>query len=258
MERVSGRAIHSGRIATVVLHRESGPLRFRRGGVDIAAELANVAGSDRATTLASGGASVSLVEHLLAALRVAGYFGGVLIEVDGDELPILDGSATEWSHAVARLPDPEPPPAPLVVREAVTVALAGSDATVIPGAERLEYEIDFAHPAVGRQRWAGGPQEYNDLLAARTFGFASELDELRRRGLALGAGLEHAIVFADEGPLRPLRSVDEPVRHKALDAIGDLSLLGRPIAGAVRIRRGSHALHHAIMRRLAAACGAEG
>lgn len=258
MTSVSGRAIHSGRLTTVRLHRDRGPLRFRTGGGEIVANLASVAGSDRATTLASGGARVAMVEHLLAALRIAGHFSGVVIEVDGDELPILDGSAAQWSDAVAQLADPEPPPPPLVVTEAVSLSLAGGSAALLPGEERLEYEIDFAHPAIGCQRWAGGPTDYPALLAARTFGFARELDGLRRRGLAQGADLEHAIVFADEGPMRPLRSPDEPVRHKALDAIGDLSLLGRPIAGCVRVQRGSHALHHEIMRRLPTDRGAEG
>lgn len=251
MAKVEGVALHSGANVTVHLHRDAGPLRFRRQGVEIEACVANLAGSDRATTLAAGGARVGLVEHLLAALRIAGYFGGVIVEVDGEELPILDGSAAAWTDAISALPPPDEPPAPLLLSRELTVeARGGSLATLTPGPEALECVIDFAHPAIGRQSWSGGPPDYRQLLDARTFGFMNEVEQLRSRGLARGGGLEHAIVFDDEGPVRPLRSADEPVRHKALDAIGDLSLLGRPLGGSLRIERGSHALHHQLMRRL--------
>lgn len=251
MAKVEGVALHSGAYVTVHLHRDAGPVRFRRHGVEIEACVANLAGSDRATTLAAAGARVGLVEHLLAALRVAGYFGGVVVEVDGEELPILDGSAVAWADAVSALPPPDAPPEPLVVSSELTVgSVGGSVAVLAPGPEALECVIDFPHPAIGRQRWAGGPGDYPELLDARTFGFMKEVEQLRSRGLARGGGLEHAIVFDDEGPVRPLRSADEPVRHKALDAIGDLSLLGRPLGGSLRIERGSHALHHQLMRRL--------
>ncbi|HZW28996.1 MAG TPA: UDP-3-O-acyl-N-acetylglucosamine deacetylase, partial [Trueperaceae bacterium] len=118
------------------------------------------------------------------------------------------------------------------------------------GEERLDVSIDFAHHAIGRQRWVGGPDDYHQLAAARTFGLLREAEALRARGLVRGASLEHAIVFADDGPLRPLRFPDEPVRHKALDAIGDLALLGRPLRAHVTLQRGSHSLHHALMSRL--------
>lgn len=251
--RVEGVALHSGARVAVRLFREGGPIRFRRRGVEITACLSNVAGADRATTLAAAGERVALVEHLLAALRVSGHFSGVVIEVDSDELPILDGSAEPWCEAIEALGRPDQPPPPLVVSKELTARLNGSTATLSPGPESLECSIDFDHPAIGRQRWSGDPGSYRELLAARTFGFLREADELIKRGLVRGAALEHAIVFADEGPLRPLRWVDEPVRHKALDALGDLSLLGRPLAGALRIERGSHALHHELMRRIIAA-----
>lgn len=243
---VSGPTIHSAGVATVTLARSPGPLTFERDGTYIAATVANVVATDRTTTLGSDGVTVSLVEHLLAALRMAGFHEGVVVSVDGPELPILDGSAAPWLAAVARLGPPPLPPAPLVIEEAFTLDSDGSTATVRPGPERLEYVIDFPHPAIGRQEWRGAPTSYNDLAAARTFGFLAEAEALSRRGLALGAVQEHAIVFNEDGPMSALRFPDEPVRHKALDAVGDLALLGRPIGAAIAIERGSHRLHHAL------------
>lgn len=250
MTTVAGLAIHSGVQCRVTLHRRAGPLTFRRRGVEIAALLVNVSGSARATSLAAGGARVQLVEHLLAALRIAGFFNGVLIEASADELPILDGSAEPWLAAIAELGDPPPAPPPLTLDTPVEVRLNGGVARLEPGAEELDCSIDFAHPAIGKQRWSGTPERYHELVAARTFGLLSEWESLQARGLALGADASHAIVFADDGPLRPLRFPNEPARHKALDAIGDLALLGRPLAAKLRLQRGSHALHHAVMHSL--------
>lgn len=250
MIEVSGTAIHSGVTCRVTLHREPGPLRFRRGGATVEAHIDNVVGAARATSLGANGARVHLVEHLLAALRVAGFHAGVLVEVSADELPILDGSAAPWNEAVAELGAPPPAPAPLVVGAAVAVEANGGRARVEPGPERLDCAIDFPHPAIGRQRWSGAPADYPQLLDARTFGMLADWEALKARGLALGASERHAIVFDDAGPVCPLRHHDEPVRHKALDALGDLALLGRPLLATVTVERGSHALHHALVRAL--------
>lgn len=250
---VTGVGLHSGQTCRVVLHRAEGPLRFRRGRAEVTATVANVAATDRAVTLAGGGARVSLVEHLLAALRLGGFFAGVVVEASAEELPILDGSAAPWVEPVAALGPPPPVPPPLTPTAPVEVGRGGGVARAEPGPERLEVAIDFPHPAIGAQRWSGGPEDYPSLAPARTFGFLRDAEALRARGLALGASLEHAIVYDDDGPLRPLRSPDEPVRHKALDAIGDLALLGRPLRAHVTISRGSHALHHALMAALLSA-----
>lgn len=257
MVRVAGRAVHSGLTCSVTLHRVAGPTRFRRGYVEVPADLAHVIGAERATSLGADGAKVHMVEHLLAALRVAGFFAGVLVEASADELPILDGSAAPWAAAVAELGEPPPAPAPLVMTAPVSVSVGGARGRVMPGRESLAYEIEFAHPAIGVQTWAGGPGAYGELLEARTFGFLSDREALLARGLALGADEEHVIVFAMDGPSRPLRHAQEPVRHKALDALGDLALLGRPLEGAVSIHRGSHALHHELARAALRHVGAE-
>ncbi len=242
--------LHGGAQCSVRLHRSDGPLRFLRGGSYVEAHVSRVSSTDRAVTLAEAGARVSLVEHLLAALRVSGFFSGVVIEASADELPILDGSALPWLEPIAELGEPPPPPPPLVPPEEVVVVSGSSVARAVPGPERLSCLIEFEHHAIGRQAWTGGADDYRDLLAARTFGLLSEAQALVGRGLARGASLEHAIVFDDDGPLRPLRFEDEPVRHKALDALGDLALLGRPLGASLAIERGSHALHHSLMLAL--------
>lgn len=254
---VAGIGIHSGLTCHARLYRHDGPLAFRRAGSYIEARHANVVSTDRTTVLGSATARIGLVEHLLAALRVAGFYSGVIIESDADELPILDGSALPWFESLAELGPPPAAAAPLTVDSKLVVEHNGSTAVVEPGRESLDCSIAFAHPAIGTQRWRGGPNDYQALLAARTFGLLSEAEALMSRGLARGAAVDHAIVFADDGPLRPLRFPDEPVRHKALDALGDLALLGRPLAATVVITRGSHTLHHKLVRALAAGVPAE-
>lgn len=250
MTSVEGVTVHGGERSAVRLHLEPGPLRFRRGGHTIRADPDHVVDTRRSTTLGADGVRVGQVEHLLAALALRGHWHGVVAEVSADALPILDGSAREWLALVDALPAPAAPPAPLRPGRTVRVRDGEAWAELAPGPPRLCCSIAFDHPAIGRQRWCGGPDRFEELADARTFGFLRDLDALRALGLAGGASLENAIVFDDDGPLRPLRSPDEPVRHKALDVLGDLALLGRPVHGTIRVHRGSHRLHLALMRAL--------
>lgn len=247
---IEGVGIHSGRPARVHLHRVDGPIRFKRGSTEIPARLDAVASTERCVVLARDRVTVAVVEHLLAALHAVGFWSGVLIEVDSDELPILDGSALPWREEIDRLGDPPAAPAPLVLTEPVSARIGSSVAELVPGRSRLDVGVDYDHPAIGRQRWRGEPGEWRELLDARTFGFLSELEGLRAAGLAHGASSENAIVFSESGPLGTLRHHDEPVRHKALDLLGDLALLGRPLQAGVRVERGSHRLHVILMRNL--------
>jgi len=250
MPGVEGAGVHSGSHCRVALHRVDGPVRFRRGRHDVPAVLSAVIDTRRATTLGSSGERVAVVEHLLAALALRGFWSGVLVEASAEELPILDGSARVWYDLVGELPEPPPSPRPLEPAAPLTLASGPARADLRLGSTGLCYGIRFDHPAIGEQHWCGGPEDYPELIDARTFGLLSEGADLRARGLASGANLENVIVFDEEGPLVPLRAENEPVRHKALDALGDLFLLGRPLAARVTFWRGSHTLHVALMREL--------
>ena len=235
--------LHSGVRSEVRLYRDEGAVRFLRNGIYIPACLPNVTATRRSTTLGHEGAQVTLVEHLLAALHVRGWWRDLVIEVSTDELPILDGSAAPWLEVVDSLGSPPPAPEPLVVTRQVGLELDQTYLQVRPDKPSLDVRIDFDHPAIGRQSWQGTPENYGEVLNARTFGFLKDLEMLREQGLAAHVTVENAIVFDDTSSLTPLRSADEPVRHKALDALGDLFLLGRPLAGRLAITRGSHHSH---------------
>ena len=246
---LEGVGVHGGRRAVVRLYRVDGPVRFRSGRHELAPDWRRVVATRGATTLGDDGVRIGTVEHLLAALHVRGVFAGLLIEVIGDELPILDGSAAPWDAALAEL-GPFPPPPPAFDRTA-TVAAGDRYARHAPGTRGLEVSVAYDDPRIGAQRWTGGPERWADLLPARTFGFARDADALRAAGLALGSSERNAIVYHDDAPPPSLRFPDEPVRHKALDALGDLYLLGVPFAGRVEVRRGGHDLHLALVRSLA-------
>lgn len=249
--RVRGRGVHGGRACTVALHPRPGPVRLRRAGREVAPHVRQVVATRGCTVLGTDGARLAMVEHLLAALHIRGVWSGLLIEVDADELPILDGSAAPWDEALSELgPFPEPPPPAALRGEAADDA--GACARLRPGRRSVAYRIAYDHPALRDQSWSGGPERWRDVLPARTFGFARDAAALRAAGLAAGVSDENAIVFGEEGPSTPLRFPDEPVRHKVLDALGDLYLLGRPFAGALEIDRGGHALHHALMTQILA------
>ena len=251
---VEGIGLHSGVKTSVRFHLEDGPTRFRCGQTFIPATLASVVATPRCTVLGTAGVQVALVEHLLAALHISGWWSGLVLEVLGPEVPILDGSSGEWLELLNTLGSP--PKAPSALRLERSVSWLDGDtqlhATPCEGidAPSLSVSIDFAHETIGRQNWSGTQKTYTELAQARTFGFESELHELREAGLVRGGSLENAIVFGNEGPLRPLRYPDEPVRHKALDALGDAYLLAQPLDAHLDVMRGSHRSHVAFMTLL--------
>lgn len=248
---ITGIGIHSGEQATVTLHRTAEPLAFRVGSVTIPASYEHVSETRRATSLAADGAEVHMVEHLLAALAIRGYYHGVLIEVDGPEIPVLDGSARDWDALLTTFAAPPALPEPIVITEQHVLHDGSSRIAAGPGRGEWHVEIDFPHPAIGRQQWSGTRETFPEVLNARTFGFFDELETLQQHGLAHGASTDNVLVFTEDGTLNEPRSADEPVRHKALDFIGDLALLGRPVHGLGTVVRGSHALHHQFVRVLA-------
>ena len=247
---ISGYGLHTGAPSWVHLHREAGGVRFRRGKEEIPARLEFVTETKRSTTLGRGGYQVVMVEHLLAALAVRGWWSELIIEVSADEVPILDGSAAPWLALLDDLGTPPPAPPGFVVGHTFALEQGETRCRVQPGKPELCAEITFDHPAIGRQRWCGGPDAFETLLRARTFGFLSELDALRESGLATAASLDNAVVYGDTGPITELRVRDEPVRHKAQDALGDFYLLGRPLLGRLEVIRGSHSAHVAFARAL--------
>ena len=250
---IKGFGLHTGIDCEVRLFVEEGPVRFIRNGVSIAAHVSKVSKTERCTILSQENESVAVTEHLLAALHVKGWWRNLVIELTGPELPILDGSAQGWLDLIDTLGEAPEVPEPLELNESFTVTTGESSLTARPSFEGglgLNVNIDFDHPAIGKQQWVGASENFKDVLDARTFGFLAELEYLKKQGLATRANLENAIVFNESGALQELRYQNEPVRHKALDALGDLFLIGRPLSAKLDIMRGSHALHVAFAQKI--------
>ena len=224
-------------------------LRFRLDGgtVSFAAHAEHVAETRRATVLGNGTATVSTVEHLLAALFAMGV-DNAAIEVEGPEVPVMDGSSAAFAEAIAKigLVDQFAPRAlftidsPLVLRDGdAVIAIAPADEF------RIRFAVDYAAPIGAQFIDATIDPDYfiREIAPARTFGYLHEVVALRRAGLARGGTLDNALVFAPDGPLTPLRWHNEVVRHKVLDLIGDFALLGAwPQLEVVSVKSG-HRLH---------------
>ncbi|SDZ78871.1 UDP-3-O-acyl-N-acetylglucosamine deacetylase [Rubrimonas cliftonensis] len=203
------------------------------------------------------GVTVSTVEHVMAALAGMGV-DNALITIDGPEAPILDGSAQPFVDAIAAvgLAYQAAPRRALRVLRAVRVENGAASAALSPAAApTVAFDIDFADAAIGRQTcaFAVTPEIFSHELAdCRTFVRRTDIDALRAAGLALGGGLHNAVVVDGAAVLNPegLRRPDEFVRHKALDAVGDLALAGGPILGAYHGVRAGHAMTNALLRAL--------
>ena len=230
-------------------------LRFSLDGGDPFPATADfVVETRRATVLGHLAATVSTVEHVLSALFAMGV-DNALVEVDGPEIPVLDGSAGIYADAIAGCGLTEQREPRAFFDLDAPVAFADGDATVVvvpADGFRIRYAVDFA-PPVGAQflDLAIDPQTFRTEIApARTFGYLDEVEALRSAGLARGGSLDNALVFAPEGPMTPLRWPNEVVRHKALDLIGDFALLGAwPRFEVIAIKSG-HRLHAQAVRGL--------
>jgi len=255
--RLSGIGLHSGRHARVVLHPAEADhgIVFWRTDVDaFVPAVAEAAGRfDHATSLGERGREVGTVEHLLSAAFGAGL-DNLLVEVDGPEVPILDGSALPWLDAFAKagLAAQAALRAPFTPSRILAVpASAGRKLEIRPARDlRVTYTIDFPNPAVGRQSLTVvlSPETYATHVApARTFGFLSEYEFLKAHGLARGASAENCIVVGEDRVENGrLRFPDEFVRHKVLDLVGDLALVGRPVTGHVVAHKAGHSMHAAL------------
>jgi len=265
---VSGVGVHSGVNVTLTL----GPAPLDAGFIfvraapdgrsrDIRGTAASVIATEFATVLGDhDGPLVSTTEHVLAALRGMGV-DNAMIEVDGPEAPIMDGSSAAFVAAIDRAGIVAQGAARrfIEVLKPVQVMIGASFGELRPhaGGFRAEVEIDYANPMIGRQSYALdlGPESFRrEICRARTFGCMNDAPLRWSAGFARGASFGNSLVFDETRLLNPegLRYDDECVRHKVLDAVGDLALAGLPLIGAYRSLRGGHKLNHAVLTALLA------
>ena len=264
-----GIGVHSGLPVTLILHPAEADtgIRFIRTGLEnggdreIRADIHAVTATEFATVLGDeSGPLVSTAEHVLAALRGLGV-DNAIVEIDGPEAPILDGSAGPFVAAIDQVGIETLDSARRYLRvlKPVRVEIGEAFGEIRPLARgfRIEVEIEFDHPLIGRQAFVydDKPDTFRrDIARARTFGFMRDVAKLWSGGYALGASLENTLVVTENRVLNPegTRFPDEFARHKVLDAIGDLALAGAPLLGAYRSVRGGHKLNYAVLSALIA------
>ncbi|MFG1345402.1 UDP-3-O-acyl-N-acetylglucosamine deacetylase [Xanthobacter autotrophicus DSM 431] len=263
---LKGVGVHAGVEATLTLKPAPANtgIVFIRSFADQAPRKATVSrtsvqATDLATVLGDrSGALVSTVEHVLAAFSGLAI-DNAIVEIDGPEVPILDGSAADFVAAVdaVGVAEVRGKRKYLKILKPVRVENGASFGELLPydAGFRLEVEIEFGHEAIGRQRFAAtmSPGVFRrELAAARTFGFLKDVERLRAAGYARGAALENTVCLDEGGVINPdgLRFSDEFVRHKALDAVGDLALAGMPLLARYRSFRGGHKLNFQVVDAL--------
>lgn len=260
----SGIGLHSGCGVEMSIHPappDTG-IVFRRTDLDgypVEAAAAYVANVSYATSLMKHGVIISTVEHVLSALYGMGV-DNAFIDLDNLEVPILDGSARPFVIGIeeAGIRTLDATRKVLRVRRCLHHGAGEKSIAVSPGdALYVSYAIEFDHPLIGRQEmnWEIAPEAYAaELAPCRTFGFLQDITALKENGLIKGGSLENAVVLSGDGLLNPegLRFPDEFVRHKIMDFLGDISLLGRPVLGNFHAVRAGHGLHAAIVRKILA------
>lgn len=259
---LDGIGVHSGQPVSVHFNpadADTGVVFQTEDGVELRALVSEIGATDLSTLLGDrAGQHVSTIEHLMAALAGLGI-DNVSIEIDGSEVPILDGSSTAFveafDHAGIEVLDTKR--RYIRVLKPVRIDNGASWAEFRPyDGTRFEVEIDFESPAIGRQRFAGDMTAdvfRRDISRARTFGFMKDVERLWANGYALGSSLENSVVIGDDSRIinmEGLRFHDEFVRHKTLDAVGDLALAGARFIGCFRSYRGGHRLNAMALRRL--------
>jgi UDP-3-O-[3-hydroxymyristoyl] N-acetylglucosamine deacetylase len=261
--QISGIGLHSGQPINmtlrpadagtgIVFHRSEGERT-----VAIEAISRNVVDTRLATVLGKNNLSVSTVEHLLAALAALGI-DNLNVDIDGPEVPIMDGSAAPFVERLQQAGLRSLPRSRkyLAIRKPVTLVDGEKRVTLIPSRFfRITYDIAFDHPSISLQHRTVKvvPETFQkDIAAARTFGFLQEVEYLKANGLARGGSMENAIVIGDKNILNPegLRFQDEFVRHKILDAVGDFSLLGYPLLGHIKAFKAGHEINHMMVEKV--------
>lgn len=259
---LSGIGIHTGKPVTLNINpapADMGIVFQLKGSAElIPAVLARMVGTELAVAVGDkNGASVSTIEHLMAAFSALGV-DNALIDIDAGEIPILDGSAMPFVEAIdeAGIITQAAPRKFIEVLKPVRIDNGSQWAELLPyDGFRLDIDIDFSHAAISRQRLILDvtPHSFrNEIASARTFGFMRDAEQLRAAGFSLGASMHNTVVLGDEGVLNEggLRYADEFVRHKALDAVGDLALAGLPLRALYRSYRGGHKLNAGILNAL--------
>ena len=259
----SGIGLHSGAKISMTLKAgepDSG-IVFRRRDLDGQPRLraSHLTGQETplCTTIAEGEVKVATIEHLMSALAACGV-DNAEVELDGPEVPIMDGSAAPFVFLVecAGIQVQDAPRKAIRILKTVEVDDGGRHASLSPSRSFwIDFEIDFESDVVARQSWSGGinrQQFKSDLARARTFGFLQEVDHLRQNGLARGGSLDNAVVIDGDTVVNPggLRWADEFARHKVLDSIGDLALCGGPLLARFVGVRSGHALNNRLLRAL--------
>jgi UDP-3-O-[3-hydroxymyristoyl] N-acetylglucosamine deacetylase len=260
----SGVGLHSGKKVTLVIHPApiNHGIKFVRVDIPyrpvIHAHFRQVIDTSLATTIGSQGAIISTIEHLMAAF-MGMEIDNALVEIDSFEIPIMDGSAEPFSSLFrdAGVRVQEGSRYFFVIQEPIEIAEAGKSVGIFPSDSfKISYTIEFPHAMLQEQALSVIVENETfakEISRARTFGFLQDVDFLKRNGFALGGSLDNAIVVDQSSNVLNkdgLRYKDEFVRHKILDFIGDLSLLGMPIIGHVVANRSGHTLNHALLETL--------
>ena len=256
-----GIGLHTGKYATVKLKpasRDTGVVFYRADkGALIRATLSSIVDTAFATTIGFDGVKVKTVEHLLAAAAGLGI-DNLLIDIDGPEVPILDGSSTDLVEIMleAGIAKQGKKRAYIKILRPVVYEDAHARIVALPHDDRrISYSINFNHHMLSHQELTVDLNEKNfirDIAPARTFGFLRDVEMLRANGLAKGGSLDNAVVVGDDGILNAtgLRFSDEFVRHKILDTIGDMSLIGYPIQGHILLEKAGHTSNMQFLKKL--------
>jgi UDP-3-O-[3-hydroxymyristoyl] N-acetylglucosamine deacetylase len=261
--RLEGVGLHTGEgieLRILPRHRGEGIVFLRTDSpkkVEIPANPWEVTATSFATIIGNNGTRISTVEHLMAALFCM-ELSNAVVEVQGPEVPIMDGSSLDFAKAIKEvgLEETGLPERYMAIKRPFKVE--EQDKYIIarpyPGL-KVRYVIEFPHPLIGRQEKELDidPDTFlNTISPARTFGFLKDVKDLRSKGLARGGSLKNAIVLDSNGVLNPdgLRFKDEFVRHKILDFLGDLALLGRPVKGEFEVKKSGHTLNQRFIREL--------
>ncbi len=225
------------------------------GSPAIEASPKNILDVHYATTIGKAGVEVRTVEHLLAALAGLGI-DNLVVEISGPEVPVMDGSATPFVDLIlqAGIRRHYVPKTYILVTRPLSIDMGNRSIQILPSTRfRVQYSMSFNHPCFPEQSIELHISRQNfirKIAPSRTYGFLRDVEYLWRQGLALGGSLENSVVIGEEGALNDLRFGDELIRHKVLDLIGDLYLLGRPLRGTVVAKGAGHLLHTSLVKEI--------